>query len=108
MREATVKAVMHARAGDGPSFLMCETYRFGGHHVGDKQEYKSSEEKEEWERRDPIRRFAARLQSEFSFPTETIETVDTTIQAEIRAASKGAMEMPLPDAAELEADVYAD
>lgn len=108
MRDATVRAVMHARAGDGPTFLMCETYRFGGHHVGDKQEYKSSEEREEWERRDPIRRFAARLQSEFSFSSETIETVDTTIQAEIRAASKSAMEMPLPDAAELESDVYAN
>ena len=61
VREAAIKAVTRARAGDGPSFLMCETYRFGGHHVGDKQEYKSSEEREEWDRRDPIRRFATRL-----------------------------------------------
>src|SRR2546421_12093856 len=28
-------AVARARAGDGPSFLLCHTYRYLGHHVGD-------------------------------------------------------------------------
>jgi TPP-dependent pyruvate/acetoin dehydrogenase alpha subunit len=108
IREATIKAVARASAGDGPSFLMCETYRFGGHHVGDKQEYKSSEEREEWDRRDPIRRFAIRLRNEFSASAEMIESIDSSVKAEIRAASQRALEMPFPDPAELDSDVYAD
>ena len=33
--EATARAVERARRGDGPSFLLCATYRYHGHHVGD-------------------------------------------------------------------------
>ena len=32
---ATSTLVERARKGDGPSFLLCNTYRFYGHHVGD-------------------------------------------------------------------------
>ena len=32
---AAQKSVERARRGDGPAFLLCNTYRFHGHHVGD-------------------------------------------------------------------------
>ena len=40
------RAVARARAGGGPSFLVCTTYRYSGHHVGDKQDYKAEDEAE--------------------------------------------------------------
>src|ERR1019366_1299735 len=40
VRVAAQRAFERARDGGGPSFLVCNTYRYGGHHVGDKQDYK--------------------------------------------------------------------
>ena len=39
-----------ARTGEGPSFLLCATYRYHGHHVGDidRAYYRSKEEEELW------------------------------------------------------------
>ncbi|OLD51250.1 MAG: ABC transporter substrate-binding protein, partial [Armatimonadetes bacterium 13_1_40CM_3_65_7] len=33
--DTTAPLVERARKGDGPAFLLCNTYRFRGHHVGD-------------------------------------------------------------------------
>ena len=35
VNQATVELVQRAREGGGPAFLLCHTYRFKGHHVGD-------------------------------------------------------------------------
>src|ERR1044071_1413728 len=35
VHQVAVKSVEKARRGDGPTFLLCNTYRFHGHHVGD-------------------------------------------------------------------------
>ncbi|MBO0832717.1 MAG: thiamine pyrophosphate-dependent dehydrogenase E1 component subunit alpha, partial [Actinobacteria bacterium] len=62
--EAAQRAVARARSGEGPSFLLCHTYRYYGHHVGDvdRSYYRSKEEEQEWRRnRDPIRILADRL-----------------------------------------------
>src|SRR5258708_32375362 len=54
---ATLKAVERARRGEGPTFLLCNTYRYHGHHVGDisRSYYRSKEEEEHWKtERDPL------------------------------------------------------
>src|SRR6476661_3960628 len=54
---ATSAMVERARRGEGPSFLLCNTYRYYGHHVGDIQRayYRSKEEEEHWKtQRDPV------------------------------------------------------
>jgi pyruvate dehydrogenase E1 component alpha subunit len=33
--QTMVSLVERARRGEGPSFLLCHTYRYRGHHVGD-------------------------------------------------------------------------
>ncbi|MDR7591163.1 MAG: thiamine pyrophosphate-dependent dehydrogenase E1 component subunit alpha, partial [Armatimonadota bacterium] len=55
---AARRAVARARRGDGPSFLLCNTYRYFGHHVGDvdRSYYRSREEEETWKaQRDPLK-----------------------------------------------------
>src|SRR5438094_954968 len=62
--EATERAVARARRGEGPSFLVCATYRYHGHHVGDvdRSYYRTKDEEERWAaERDPIALLAARL-----------------------------------------------
>ena len=55
-----------ARArGDGPTLIECVTYRLGVHTTADDPtKYRSSEEVEAWERKDPLTRFGAYLQKQ--------------------------------------------
>src|ERR1041385_6754911 len=58
------KLVERARKGEGPSFLLCNTYRFHGHHVGDidRAYYRPKKEEAEWkERRDPVKLLGDKL-----------------------------------------------
>src|SRR5712675_592534 len=51
------RLVERARQGEGPAFLLCNTYRYYGHHVGDIQRsyYRSKDEEELWmTQRDPL------------------------------------------------------
>src|SRR5271165_850883 len=43
------RMIERARAGQGPSFLVCNTYRYTGHHVGDinRKYYRSKQEEQE-------------------------------------------------------------
>lgn len=41
---AAKEAVARARAGEGPTVIECDTYRFRGHHEGDEQTYRTKEE----------------------------------------------------------------
>jgi len=48
--EAAKTLVDRARRGMGPSFLLCNTYRYHGHHVGDinREYYRSKSEEQQW------------------------------------------------------------
>ncbi len=61
---AAQSLIKHARSGQGPGFLVCNTYRFYGHHVGDinRTYYRSKEEEDDWKtNRDPIKLLAVQL-----------------------------------------------
>ena len=58
---ATRAAVERARAEEGPTFIEGMTYRYRGHYEGDPQLYRSREEVEQWQARDPIPHFRRRL-----------------------------------------------
>src|SRR5436309_15543540 len=54
---AAQRLVGRARRGEGPAFILCHTYRYYGHHVGDIQRsyYRSKEEEQQWmTERDPL------------------------------------------------------
>jgi TPP-dependent pyruvate/acetoin dehydrogenase alpha subunit len=102
---ATQRAVERARAGEGPSFLVCETYRYHGHHVGDidRAYYRAKEEEELWRNeRDPILLLTARLDA-----GEELKRLEERIEAEIAAAVEHALEAPYPDPSEVTEDVFA-
>ena len=52
------EAVERARTGGGPSFVVADTYRFGGHMTGDSQPYREKSEVEKWRLRDPIQLYS--------------------------------------------------
>ena len=55
--EATHAAVERARSGAGPTLIEGLTYRYRGHYEGDPQLYRTRDEVEAWQRRDPIPAF---------------------------------------------------
>jgi pyruvate dehydrogenase E1 component alpha subunit len=61
--KTTHKALKHARDGEGPVFLLAETYRLTGHYVGDPQVYRPKEEiREARQKHDPITKVREQLE----------------------------------------------
>ena len=105
VHEAASRAVARARRGEGPSFLVCATYRYMGHHVGDvdRSYYRSKEEEERWaSERDPITLLAARLGAEAE-----VERIRERVEAEVDAAVQYALDAPFPAPSEVTKHVYA-
>ncbi|HYM92123.1 MAG TPA: thiamine pyrophosphate-dependent enzyme, partial [bacterium] len=98
-----------ARRGGGPGFLLCHTYRFRGHHVGDinRASYRSTDEEETWTReRDPIRLLGLFLIQQRLADAAGLERIVQGVRAEIAAGVQFALEAPYPDPGEVTQNVY--
>ena len=107
VRASAQRALARARNGEGPSFLVCNTYRFGGHHVGDKQNYKDSAEAEAWRQKDPIERFAKWLLTSGVVTEQTIAAIRREVEEEVRRAIDRAKAAPASTAEDLGRHLYA-
>ena len=84
---ATSEAVARARAGDGPTLVECETYRLSLHTTADDPtRYRSEEEVEKWEKRDPIPRFQKYLKDKEVLNQDQIDALEDEIKDQIQAA----------------------
>jgi acetoin:2,6-dichlorophenolindophenol oxidoreductase subunit alpha len=110
VHQAARRAVERGRRGAGPSFILANTYRFYGHHVGDVDRvyYRSKEEEAEWaENRDPITCLERRLvESAVATTDELTEIVEST-RAEIAAGVAFALEAPYPSEDQVTEHVFA-
>ena len=110
MHAATARAVARARAGEGPSFLVANTYRYHGHHVGDvdRTYYRSKDEEEDWKtNRDPVTRLGALLVDAGVAGAEALERLATEAQEEVGAGVRFALDAPFPPESEVTDHVYA-
>ncbi|MDE3135220.1 MAG: ABC transporter substrate-binding protein [Acidobacteriota bacterium] len=110
VHEAAAKLVERARAGEGPSFLCCNTYRFHGHHVGDinREYYRSKREEQDWKKeRDPLAVHAAWLVAQKHADAAQLEQIEAEVKAEIAKAVEFAINAPYPNQEEVDRDVYA-
>ncbi len=104
------RLVERARRGEGPSFLLCHTYRFHGHHVGDidRAYYRSKEEEGEWEaERDPLELFSDWLLEAGMADEGILERIEGEVRSDAGAAVQFALEAPYPDESEVDKHVYA-
>ncbi|MGA2712551.1 MAG: pyruvate dehydrogenase (acetyl-transferring) E1 component subunit alpha [Bryobacteraceae bacterium] len=99
---AAVKAAATVRAGEGPIFLECRTYRFRAHSMYDPELYRSESEVAEWKKRDPIPALAASLKAADVAAVE--QEISSEIQDAIAFAESGSLE-PVED---LERFVYSE
>ena len=104
--EAIERAADRARAGEGPTLLDIQTYRYKGHSMSDPQKYRTKEEVAEYQERDPIEYVLGVIRSNKWMTEDEIEAVEAEIKATVESSVKFAEESPFPDASELYTDVY--
>ncbi len=106
----TQRLAERARRGEGPSFLMANTYRFMGHHVGDisREYYRSKQEEQTWKsERDPIKVATEAILSQNIADRAALGRIQAEVKAEIEKAVQFAMAAPYPNVDKVEQDVYA-
>jgi pyruvate dehydrogenase E1 component alpha subunit len=107
---AAARLVGRARRGEGPSFLLCNTYRYRGHHVGDinREYYRAKQEEQRWSsERDPINLLRDWMLQQKLADSAQLERIQTEVKAEMNAAVEFAIAAPYPEVQEAQEDVYA-
>lgn len=103
--ERASAAVKSIRAGGGPVFLECMTYRWR-EHVGPNDDYKfgyrHSAEAEPWIKNDPMLKLAAKLDP------ETRRKIESEVEQEIKQAFLFAEESPWPESKELYTHLFKE
>jgi pyruvate dehydrogenase E1 component alpha subunit len=99
--------VERARQGDGPAYLVCNTYRFHGHHAGDPLNYREKEEVERWRLEDPIDRVRRVAIDRGVFSQDDLQSLEKEIAALIDDAVEFAKNSPDPSPDQLMMDIYA-
>jgi pyruvate dehydrogenase E1 component alpha subunit len=103
-------AVDRTRAGEGPSFIECQTYRWRGHHMGDQGDtygYRTQAEIEGWMKLCPLQRYRAFLLQQQVASIESLADIDQEIQTQIDQAVEYAKAAPFTNPSEVFKDVYA-
>jgi TPP-dependent pyruvate/acetoin dehydrogenase alpha subunit len=85
-KAAARRAVDSVRAGNGPYFLECRTYRFRAHSMFDAQLYRTKEEVELWKERDPLVRMRAWLAETHLITAEEFAAIEAEVDREVEAA----------------------
>jgi pyruvate dehydrogenase E1 component alpha subunit len=104
------RLVDRARRGEGPAFLLGNTYRYHGHHVGDinREYYRSKQEELTWKtERDPIANFGKWLVAEKLADAAALERTQAELDSEMKKAVEFAVAAPYPSVDEVDEDVYA-
>ncbi|HEX7118828.1 MAG TPA: thiamine pyrophosphate-dependent dehydrogenase E1 component subunit alpha [Longimicrobiales bacterium] len=104
---ATRLAADRARAGGGPTLLVAETFRLGGHATHDEAEARRTFPPElfaHWGRRDPVGLYEAYLIGE-GIGRDALEAVEARVTEEVDRAAERALAsrdggMPAPESAE--------
>jgi TPP-dependent pyruvate/acetoin dehydrogenase alpha subunit len=102
--------VERARRGEGPAFLLCNTYRYHGHHVGDinREYYRSKQEEQTWKtERDPIANLGAWLMEQKLADAAMLDRLRAEIESELEKAVEFATKAPYPSPDKVSEDVYA-
>jgi len=108
--EVAQRLVERARNGAGPAFLLCNTYRYHGHHVGDinREYYRSKQEEQTWKtERDPITILTGWLSEQKLVDDATFERLRSEVEFEMDKAVEFAVAAPYPDPEQVNDDVYA-
>jgi pyruvate dehydrogenase E1 component alpha subunit len=107
--ETTNRVVERARNGEGPAFILCHTYRYLGHHVGDiaREYYRSKEEEQLWKtERDPLQILSGWLLDQQMADESIFEQIENSVNNEVQTAVTFALNAPFPAPEEVSKHVF--
>ncbi|MEZ5939132.1 MAG: pyruvate dehydrogenase (acetyl-transferring) E1 component subunit alpha [Hyphomonadaceae bacterium] len=109
VRAAASKAIARARAGEGPTILDMETYRYRGHSMSDPAKYRTREEVTNVrEQKDPIDHHKKLLLEKGLVDEAKLKEIEQEVRAVVNDAAQFAQESPEPDPSELWTDVLVE
>jgi TPP-dependent pyruvate/acetoin dehydrogenase alpha subunit len=100
--QAAAEACERARSGGGPTLIEAETMRMHGHGAHDDMRYVPQAMFDEWEARDPIRRYEERLDA------DDVEAIRASVKEELDRETEWALAQPMPEPSAATAGVFAD
>jgi pyruvate dehydrogenase E1 component alpha subunit len=87
VHQAVKEAAHRARTEHRPTLIECLTYRLSVHTtVDDPAKYRSKEEEQEWEKRDPLPRFQHYLRQKKMLTDEDLRKAEDSIEQRIKTA----------------------
>jgi acetoin:2,6-dichlorophenolindophenol oxidoreductase subunit alpha len=104
VRDAALRLLAEMRAGGGPRFLWCKTYRFSGHVSVDPAGYRKAEDLEAALKRDPLLVTRSQLAG-LATASGVVDGVDKAVEGAVVAAQNRARQAPFPPYAEAFQDV---
>jgi acetoin:2,6-dichlorophenolindophenol oxidoreductase subunit alpha len=103
--EAAGEAVRRARAGEGPTFLECLTFRLGAHAFGTSTEYVDPDELARAEAAEPVARHRRWLVEVRGVEAAALEAIEQEAAARVESAVQAALAADPPGPEELTTDV---
>ena len=105
--EVSGEAIKRARAGEGPTLIEAQTYRYMGHFgADDPLGYRTEEEEAHYRARDCIESLKGHLIEGGLSTEEELQSIDERALEAVAAATKFANESPFPPLEDLFTDVY--
>ncbi len=83
MAETTLEAANRARAGEGPTFIEAQTYRYKGHSISDPGKYRQRDELDKAIQKDPIVQYQNILKERGWIDDDQIEKMFDEVKQEI-------------------------
>ena len=106
VREAALRALAHARSGEGPYILEMQTYRYRGHSMSDPAKYRSKDEVQKMRNEhDPIEQVRNRLVQAGGVSEDELKKIDAEVRAVVQESAEFAQTNPEPDVSELWTDI---
>jgi TPP-dependent pyruvate/acetoin dehydrogenase alpha subunit len=102
----TKEAVERARAGEGPILIEAKTFRRRGHAQHDPAEYVPKEQREFWEKRDPIALYEAFLLKEKLLDAKSKKEMEEKLTSLLEKDREFAENSPMPPAETVNGGVY--
>jgi pyruvate dehydrogenase E1 component alpha subunit len=108
--DTTREAAESARSGEGPSFIVFETYRFCGHGMSDRDRaYRTREEEQQWQQNcDPVARLRERLIKTGQATRTELDGIHDEAKREISAGVDFGSRAAYPDPDEVAKHVFAE
>src|SRR5438046_1618886 len=101
VNSAAAELVDRARRGEGPSYLICSTYRYHGHHAGDPLNYREKEEVDRWREKDPVQHMQAALVEWRVLSEAALAELEHSVVASVEEAVEFDKSSPEPTADQL-------